>query len=68
MIAESKCHKRGCLHFIGVINDGTEETERVVCKAYPNGIPNDIAYGTNKHSEIQPDQLGGYIYEKEEDE
>ena len=50
MMAESRCWTRRCKHFIGVSQpDGTELTERVVCKAFPDGIPDEIAYGDNLH-------------------
>ena len=50
MITEPRCYIRGCKHFIGVSQpDGTEKSEVLVCKAFPNGIPNPIAYGTENH-------------------
>ena len=50
MLAEPNCRKRNCKHFEGVVtDDGDESTERVVCKAFPNGIPDEIAYGDNRH-------------------
>ena len=49
MIAEPNCHKRNCKYFIGVKNDGVEINERVYCKAFLDSIPNEIAYGNNKH-------------------
>jgi hypothetical protein len=51
MILEPNCNKRDCAHFIGVSQpDGTEMTECVICKAFPDGIPDEIAYGDNKHT------------------
>ena len=50
MIREPNCFKRHCKFFIGVTNDGDETTERVVCEAFPDGIPEEIAYGDNKHT------------------
>jgi hypothetical protein len=45
-----RCRERGCAHFVGVVQkDGTEGTEIVACAAFPNGIPDDIAYGDNLH-------------------
>jgi len=49
MISEPNCHKRQCKHFIGVTNDGDETTEMVYCTAFPDGIPDVIAYGDNPH-------------------
>lgn len=66
MLAEPKCYRRKCKHFIGVHQpDGTEETERVICKAFPDRIPDIIAYGDNKHDTVIPGQVGEYVFEKE---
>jgi len=45
MLSESKCSEKDCKFFGGVKNDGDEKTERVFCEVYPDGIPDDIAYG-----------------------
>ena len=66
MLLEPKCSKRKCKHFIGVLqSDGTELTEKVVCEAYPKGIPDDIAYGNDLHTEIRDDQENEIIFETE---
>lgn len=49
MIAPPTCWNRKCKHYQGVKNNGDEMTERVYCLAFPDGIPDTIAYGTNKH-------------------
>lgn len=50
MLMEPRCSMRACKHFTGVSQeDGTEMTEVVVCKAFPKGIPSEIAYGDNLH-------------------
>lgn len=51
MLEEPKCYTRKCKHFIGVKQnpDGNEGTEHAVCTAFLGGIPDDIAYGDNKH-------------------
>jgi hypothetical protein len=52
MIPEPYCSKRECKHYLGVKWLGEEEwTEVVVCKAFPKGIPDEIAYGDNLHTE-----------------
>ena len=52
MLIEPNCNKRHCKHFIGADQpNGTEASERVVCKAFPRGIPDNIAYGENLHLE-----------------
>ena len=50
MIEEPTCYTRQCAFFEGVkwLGDG-EHTEVAYCKAFPGGIPNDIAFGQNKH-------------------
>ena len=68
MLAEPQCSKRKCKHFIGVKSDSTEmepeKNERVVCEAFPDGIPAEIAYGRNKHLKPFPGD-NGIQYEKE---
>ena len=49
MMMEPKCFTRNCKHFIGAI--GEDEVEQVVvCAAFPDGIPFEIAYGVNLHT------------------
>ena len=65
MIAEPRCHKRRCRHFTGVSQpDGTELSERVVCAAFPDGIPDAIAYKGNLHTRPYPGDHG-IQFEKE---
>jgi len=66
MLANPECYKRKCKHFIGVKQpDGTEMSERVYCKAFPDGIPYDIAYGDNRHTEPYKGDHG-IQYERED--
>jgi hypothetical protein len=66
MIYEPKCFGRKCKHFLGVIQpDETEESEVVNCEAFPNGIPDEIAYGDNLHTEPLPEQSNDIVYERE---
>jgi len=59
MLAEPNCYKRNCKHYIGIIQpDGTEMTETNACKAFPKGIPDEIAYGDNKHKKPYPGDNG----------
>ena len=68
MLPPSKCQKRNCKHLGGFINEGGEEgTERVVCKAFPKGIPDEIAYGNNKHLEPFPGDNGIQFEPKEKE-
>lgn len=63
MIAEPNCSMRSCRHFRGVKRpDGTELSERVYCRAFPNGIPDDIAYGDDLHLEVYPDQENDFVF------
>ena len=66
MLAEPTCWTRKCKHYIGVIQpDGTEMTETNSCKAFPKGIPNEIAYGDNLHRKPLDDQGNDIIFERE---
>jgi len=69
MIIEPTCHTRGCKHLQGVKSpDMNEELgEFVFCKAFPDGIPDEIAYGNNDHSMPFPGDHG-IQYEKGESE
>ena len=49
MLKEPNCSKMRCKHFMGVKNDGDERTERLYCKVYPDGIPEEKAYGDCEH-------------------
>ncbi len=65
MIAEPECRKRGCRHFGGVEQpDGTESSEVVVCPAYPDGIPERIAFDEELHLTVQKDQVGEIVFEE----
>ena len=65
MLAEPRCWTRHCKHFIGVSQpDGTEMSERNVCKAFPEKIPDNIAYGNNPHDTPQPEQGNDLVYEQ----
>jgi hypothetical protein len=68
MLGEPQCFARNCKHFLGVVQkegDDFERTEKVVCAAFPRGIPDDIAYGDELHLQpISGDH--GIQYEREE--
>lgn len=68
MLAPSRCERRNCKHLRGWKQpDGTEESEVVVCAAYPNGIPPEIAYGEDLHLKVREDQDNELVYEKYEE-
>jgi hypothetical protein len=70
MLLDPKCYTRKCKHFIGVKQDKDkdgeydEATERNVCKAFPDGIPSEIAYGNDPHTKVFPGQDNKIIYSK----
>lgn len=65
---EPKCFTRRCKYFQGVAQPGgTEMSERVICFAFPDGIPGNIAYGDNLHLEPVEGQGNDIVYEQEED-
>jgi len=68
MIAAPSCFNRKCKHYLGVIQpDGTELTERHFCHAYPEGIPEDIVDGTDKHLTVREDQDNEIVFEESEE-
>lgn len=63
MLKEPNCSIRRCVHFIGVENDTDEEiNEKVVCCAFPDGIPGTIAYGKDKHYKKYTGQVGDFVF------
>ncbi len=66
---EPKCSLRACRHFLGVLPDDPEKTQPLIliCKAFPEapGIPNEIAYGDNKHKKPYPGD-NGILYKRRE--
>ena len=65
MLQEPTCSIRDCRYFLGVSQpDGTEATEVVYCEAFPNGIPNAIAYGSNKHTAKYSGQKNDLLFTK----
>ena len=65
----SEMNRNGCPECVGIRiiqPDGTELTETNYCKAFPKGIPYDIAYGDNKHLEAIKGQNKEFVFEKGE--
>lgn len=64
MMSKPTCRKRNCVHYLGIRQDNEqEETERVVCTAFPDKIPDEIAYGPNLHLKAFPGDHG-IVYER----
>jgi hypothetical protein len=73
MLSEPRCSERTCKHFIGIDTpdgDVFDETKQVpVCAAFPEGIPDDIAYGLDLHLDpVKGDNGIQYEKAKPEDE
>ena len=67
MLTEPRCFTRRCKHYMGVHSrTKATESEILVCKAFPEGIPDEIAYGTNDHVKPLKDQKNTLVYEREE--
>lgn len=63
-----RCFERRCRHLIGVVQTSEREsTERVACRAFPDGIPDKIAYGDDLHLVSEPGD-GGVVYDRSDDE
>lgn len=66
MLFAPTCKLRGCFYFKGAVQpDGTEKTEIIICEAFPQGIPNEIAYGENLHLHPVAGQVGTFVFKKE---
>lgn len=65
MLNTPRCYLRKCRFYKGIFQpDGTELSERNVCKAFPDRIPREIAYGDNDHSKPIDGQGNDIVYEK----
>ena len=64
MVAIPEC-ARTCKHFIEVKNFGkeVEEDDRVVCKAFPEGIPTKIIDTPEDHKKPLPGQKNNTVFE-----
>jgi hypothetical protein len=65
-IIKPNCFERKCKHFLGIYqpDEESEAGQTVNCKAFPVGIPHDIAYGDNKHLVKFPGQENDIVYER----
>lgn len=68
MLEVPKCYIRSCKHYEGVKQFGPDEiSQKVICKAFPNGIPVDISYGEDLHLRPTKDQKNEIVYEKSDE-
>jgi len=59
VLKEPTCSERRCKHFLGLKrHDGPETEDQVICEAFPDGIPDEIAYGDNPHTSPFPGDHG----------
>lgn len=67
MILEPRCSQRRCKHLTGVFQPTGEEQggELPACAAFPEGIPDDIAYGPNLHLVPVEGQQNEIVYERD---
>ena len=65
MIKEPNCYKRKCLHFIGIqyVDKDVSTAAVSICKAFPEGIPDEIAYRDNMHLKPLPNQENDIVFE-----
>lgn len=63
-VLEPNCSKRKCKHFLGILQEALEPGVPY-CLAYPEGIPDDIAYGDDLHKVKRADQFTSIVYEEE---
>lgn len=60
MLYESPCSV--CKNFMKTIETG-DKGFKFICKAFPDGIPDDIIDGKLDHKTVLPDQKGKYVFQ-----
>ena len=65
-LAPPQCFLRRCRHLQGVkvlVEDSVDPRDMiVVCPAFPDGFPDAIAYGRNRHLTRNPRQVGDIVF------
>lgn len=71
MLAEPRCWTRHCRHYLGIkttkpVEDMESPVDGVVnyCQAFPDGIPDQIAYRRNKHLNPIRGQKNNIVFEE----
>jgi hypothetical protein len=65
MLMTPRCYERRCKHFQGVRQENEQEVgEVVICAAFPDGIPDTIAYGADLHVTPRSGQGNDIVYEQ----
>ena len=68
MIQVPNCYKRKCIRYLGIIQPNNDESiELPNCKVYPDGIPNDIAYGNKRCDKLRTAEPDPEDFDLEED-
>jgi hypothetical protein len=63
LIPARRCER--CRHLIEIKQpDGAKETAVYYCEGFPDGIPDEIAFGDNEHSKPLPNQGNDTVYER----
>ena len=64
MLTEPVCFTRKCKNFIGSSNN-EEKDQKIICKAFKNEIPDEIAYGSNLHAQPLKEQKNNIVFEEQ---
>ncbi|MCP4264929.1 MAG: hypothetical protein GY777_05025 [Candidatus Brocadiaceae bacterium] len=68
-IKDPNCHKRKCVHYMWMKGFVEEEEvfARHICTAFPDGIPDIISYGDEKHLKPLKNQGNNIVYKEAEE-
>ena len=64
MVSACSCFKRMCKYYEGIKeSNNPEPSGKHICKAFPNGIPDEITAGRDEHLRPLPGQLKNIVYD-----
>jgi hypothetical protein len=64
MLPACSCFNRLCKYYEGVEeSNNLERSPKHICRAFPNGIPDEITAGRDEHSRPLARQLNNIVYE-----